>query len=255
MEIKKINIIGFGNVGQILFNHLKDRLHIVSIYTKNVDKEKVLITDGKITNDLSKMSIDVDLNLIAVKDGAIKDVAQQLPKFIPTVHTSGGKSILDLKEFECFGIIYPLQTFSKGVDLNLSEIPFFIEGNTQLFSSILIRFSKKFLSEKTFKASSEKRKHIHLSAILTSNFLNYFLCVADKILVEKSLTIEILQPLLEETIKKAVQNGPLDSMTGPAIRGDKELIQVYTNLIKDSSFKKLFKEINDRISSKQFTVL
>ena len=41
----------------------------------------------------------------------------------------------------------------------------------------------------------------------------------------------MLYPLIQETANKAVANNPKDMQTGPAMRGDENIIQMHTNML------------------------
>ena len=253
----KINIIGSGNVAtQLAIWLFNNNVTIESIYSKNYKNAKVLAekVDASYTDQISDL-IKADLNIISVSDSAIEKVAKKLSKDIPTIHTSGGSSIAILKGFENYGIIYPLQTFSKDVKIEIDTVPFFIEASNKNFESQLLNFTGSYLSKNCQIANSDVRKHLHLAAIITSNFLTYFLGAAESILIEKKLPLQVLQPLLEETLRKSIDKGPVKSLTGPAARGDRELLKDYSDLIVDSDFKSIFISVNKMIIDKEFTVL
>ena len=48
--------------------------------------------------------------------------------------------------------------------------------------------------------------------------------LADDVLQRNNLPFSVMKPLLEETLHKACSNGPERSQTGPAVRGDREII-------------------------------
>ena len=73
----------------------------------------------------------VKLYLLAVKDDAVAELARTLKPAPDAVwlHTSGGVEASTLAPLtEHFGVFYPLQTFSKGVEVDLSKVPVFVEG-------------------------------------------------------------------------------------------------------------------------------
>ena len=85
---------------------------------------------------------DVDAVIIATNDSATAEVANLLPQIRGVViHTSGSVplSVLSTKHNRA-GVLYPLQTFSKNVAVDIKEVPFFIGqplkrlGETFLFA-------------------------------------------------------------------------------------------------------------------------
>ena len=57
MEIKKINIIGFGNVGQNLFFHLNQRIEIVNVYNRSKTKMITELLNDKLVIDANKNNL------------------------------------------------------------------------------------------------------------------------------------------------------------------------------------------------------
>ncbi|NJM16039.1 MAG: DUF2520 domain-containing protein [Bacteroidales bacterium] len=127
-----------------------------------------------------------------------------------------------------YGVFYPLQTFTQGVPLDYSKIPFLIEGNAPDCASMLIYLARKISSNVTV-ATSEQRRKVHLAAVMASNFGNYLLKVAKDILGETDLTI--LRPLMEETLRKAFLTGPEKTQTGPATRGNAKVMEEHIKML------------------------
>ena len=74
---------------------------------------------------------DADLYLIAVSDDAVAEVAASTPDY-PGIwaHTSGSVPVDALSGCKSrSGVFYPLQTFTRDVDVDVAEVPFFIEGS------------------------------------------------------------------------------------------------------------------------------
>jgi len=98
LEIKKILLVGSGNVATHLGINLKRNNYIIEqVFSRNIDNAKDLAqkVDSDYT-DNPKNIIEPDLTIIAINDYSIKDVIHFLPN-IPTVHTSGNTNINILK--------------------------------------------------------------------------------------------------------------------------------------------------------------
>ena len=139
LEIKKILLVGSGNVATHLGINLKKNNYIIDqVFSRNIDNAKDLAqkVDSDFTNNPEKI-VESDLTIIAINDDSIKDVIHYLPN-IPTVHTSGNTNINILKNnFTNYGVIYPLQSFKKDMELDLNDVPFLIEANTKDFENNL----------------------------------------------------------------------------------------------------------------------
>ena len=232
-DITSVNIIGAGNVGTHLCNHLSNRVEVKTFYQRK---------DGHSLSDLP----EVDLNIICVNDDAIIEVSQELDKSIPTIHTSGSVKMEVFGDFDEYGILYPLQSFTKGCDIDLSTVPFLIEANSQSFERILNSFAKKHLSNTVIYANSEERSKIHLAAVFASNFTTYMLKISQDLLGD--VDVEILKPLVMEVIDKSFDIGAGKALTGPAVRGDQEVINKHLLMLKDKqTYYRIYQVITEAI--------
>jgi predicted short-subunit dehydrogenase-like oxidoreductase (DUF2520 family) len=75
---------------------------------------------------------------------------------------------------------------------------------------------------------------LHLAAVFVSNFTNHMLTEGKEIAVKAGFSFEILEPLIKETIQKAIDSGPENSQTGPAVRNDKNTIEKHLELLSFS---------------------
>lgn len=188
-----------------------------------------------------------DIIIISVKDDAIQEVAGKIKgKASIIVHTSGSVS-MDLLEncAENYGVLYPLQTFSKDKELEYNNIPFFIEGNSQATVNVLRQLTEK-ISPEIFEADSIKRKKLHIAAVFACNFSNHLVAIADQLLKEDDMDYRVLMPLLKETVKKLDMLSPDKAQTGPAIRKDKTVMAAHEEMLKS---KPHWKSIYSLLSS------
>jgi predicted short-subunit dehydrogenase-like oxidoreductase (DUF2520 family) len=252
--ITSVNIIGSGNVATHLAKALKRcGIEINGVYSFNLNNaiHLALSAEAKATDQINQLSTDVDLNIIAVKDSAIKSVVEKMDKTVPVVHTSGSIPVSVFEGFDDAGILYPLQTFTKDRQLSVTQIPFFIEANNLSFEQELFSFCSSNLSLNCRKANSNVRESIHLAAVISSNFLNYLLYESQIILKQEGLDIDILEPLLIETISKSIELGPIESQTGPAKRKDKVVIEHHLDKLGDSAIGEVYKLLSQMIEKSQ----
>lgn len=217
----KINIIGRGNVATHLYRAFKD-IPCVAAAVIN-------------PHTLENIDSQADFTIIAVSDNAIADVADRLPPLDSiVVHTSGATPLCALSQLKrAYGVLYPLQTFSKNKDMEYNEIPFFIEGSDPCTEEKLIELGN-LISTRVYKANSEQRKALHVSGVFACNFVNHLWVIADKILKENGMDFDILHPLLKETLRKTVYIPPFDGQTGPAIRKDTKTMQAHIEFLRNS---------------------
>jgi predicted short-subunit dehydrogenase-like oxidoreductase (DUF2520 family) len=191
--------------------------------------------------------------IIAVADDAIEEVAQEivLPDNAFLVHTSGSRplSVLEYAGTENTGVFYPLQTFTKGKKMDFKETPVFIESTNSETEKMLMNMAKA-ITKNVRKISSETRLALHVGAVFASNFVNHMLTISQEILKDKKLDFELLKPLIVETVNKSLSIKPDKAQTGPARRGDLEILDSHTEYLEeqgDEQIAEIYKLISQNI--------
>lgn len=246
----KISIAGSGK----LANHLSKTLFnngisIKEIYSRN-EIEGLKLADNckaKFINNAEEINTNIDLLIISISDDALfSNFLDKLPKNIDVVHTSGSVAMEVLKSFKSYGVFYPLQSFSKTRSPNFNEIPICIEAcNINLLDKL--NSIGQIISKKIYKINSEERKKIHIAAVFASNFTNYFYSIAEQILENNNIDRKILLPLIQETADRLSEKKAYELQTGPAIRGDKNIINGHIEMLKNDDLKKLYKYLSELI--------
>ena len=193
------------------------------------------------TDSLDNVDLKSDIYIIAVKDDVLEDVAERLCTRIEQttdcnhkklfLHTAGSIPMSIFKgKAQRYGVLYPMQTFSKERMVSFSEIPIFIESSDQqsLKETEILANS---ISKTVVHFSSEQRKYLHLAAVFSCNFTNHCFTLADEILREHGLDIGVMLPLIRETVEKLKDAKPLDNQTGPAARNDQQVMSSQTALL------------------------
>jgi len=149
-----------------------------------------------------------------------------------------------------FGVFYPLQTFTKTRPINFKDVPVFIEASDADAEKKLMTMAKA-LTKKFKKISSEERKALHVAAVFASNFPNHMLHISKMLMDDKGLNFDWLKPVILETINKALAVGPEYSQTGPAVRGDLEILDEHMKYLKsDKAVAKIYELISQNIIDK-----
>lgn len=250
--IRKVNIIGSGNVATHLAKHLSKSVEVCSVYSRDIKNATFLAKEinSKAVDKIADLCLNVDLNIVMVRDDVVLQIAKSLPKHIPVVHTSGSVKIEVFSDFKNFGILYPLQTFSKDTDITIENIPFLLEGDSDLFTSRLIEFCKDNLSTNYHLANSEVRSEIHLAAVISNNFITALLSESEQILKNSNLSLDLLRPLLEETLRKSFDIGPKLAQTGPAKRNDTKVLEFQSDKISNPKLKEVYRLLSGLINDK-----
>jgi predicted short-subunit dehydrogenase-like oxidoreductase (DUF2520 family) len=233
----KIVCLGSGNVATHLANaFIASGADLVQVWSKTLANAQALanVLNCQAITYLSEVDSNADLYLICVKDDAIAAVAAQLKGVKGlVVHTSGATALTVFEPIgiKQYGVLYPLQTFSKSRDMDFSKIPLCLEGNSPETTIALLTIAAK-LSPLIYKVSSEDRKLLHLAAVFACNFTNHLYQLSAEILQQKGLDFDMLKPLILETAEKVQTALPKEVQTGPAVRHDELTMQKHLQLLK-----------------------
>jgi predicted short-subunit dehydrogenase-like oxidoreductase (DUF2520 family) len=251
-----IVLVGSGNMATQLGRAFKMAgQDIVQVWSRNIDHARELADTlaSEAITDLFDLDRKADIYIISVNDEAIKELAQALKvgdKLI--VHTSGSTGIDVLKDSSSkIGVFYPLQTFSKSKAIDFRQIPIAIEGNSPEVTSTIHAIADR-LSEKVIELSSEQRKALHIAAVFACNFTNHLYALSKRLLTDQQLEFDLLTPLINETVTKALLNDPITMQTGPAVRGDQSTINAHLDLLNDKpELKELYQKLSQSIVNLQ----
>ena len=198
---------------------------------------------------LAELPQDADVYIIAVKDSALQEVISKVTKGREGqlfLHTAGS---MPLSVFEGYadnaGVLYPMQTFSMDREVDFREIPLFIEG-----ADPRIRAVAESLSAHVYELSTADRKYLHLAAVFACNFANHCYTLAADVLQKKGLPFDVMLPLVDETARKVHELHPKDAQTGPAARGDQNVMQAQASLL-DGKAKEIYELLSQSIQEHQ----
>lgn len=244
--ITDIVIVGSGNVAEALAVAVAaaDGLHLRGVAARNETRAAAIASmAGGVWHGAIGDAPAADLYLVAVSDRAVSDAAAALPRAEGAVvaHTAGSVAVDALRGagWESCGVVYPFQTFTAGRRIDFSRVPLFVEGADEGITQRLEAFASR-LSHAVYRASSERRRTIHLTGVLACNFVNaLYSMAADELAVREGLPPTVLHPLIEETARKAVSLGhPREGQTGPAVRGDMTVAERHEAMLADEPLQR-----------------
>ncbi len=251
----KIAMLGTGNVATHLSKALvKSGCSVVQVWSRNNQNAIALALEIGATAivDFKDISDDVELVIIAIKDDAIAVVASQIPKRLGqiVVHTSGSTDISVLNMHSKSAVLYPLQTFSKNVDLDFSKVPLCIEGSDNQTQNLVLNLART-VSDKVQVIDSAARVVLHIAAVFACNFTNYLYTVSQDLLEKSSLSFDLIKPLIFETINKITNNVPENVQTGPAKRNDEDIMTKHLEILQaNPEWYELYRLISQNIVKK-----
>lgn len=233
----RIVVVGAGNLATNMALAMRDAgLSVVQIYSRSGQSASRLAGEVGCPWTCAVDEIaGADLYVISVVDSAVATLARQLAVRHPGAvfcHTAGSVPIdvfagLGIADY---GVIYPLQTFSKARRVDFSVIPVFIEHSSVRAREVMWAVAGR-LSGKLYAADSAVRGKLHLAAVFACNFTNRMYALAERILASGDLPFEVMLPLIGETLDKVRAMSPAAAQTGPAARGDMGVIDRHLALL------------------------
>lgn len=227
----KIAFIGAGNLATHLAQALLAAGHdVAQVYSRTEASAGLLARrlGCEAVTAVADIVADADLYVFSVSDSALEQLAAQVcpgrEKGV-FVHTAGSMpmSVFGGKA-QHYGVIYPMQTFTKARKVDFSVIPCFVEGSDPATLSMLQTVCAS-ISRSVICLSSEKRRTLHLAAVFACNFANHCYDVASRLLAEQGLDFGCMLPLIGETAAKVGDMSPAEAQTGPAVRFDRNVME------------------------------
>lgn len=270
----KIVLIGAGN----LATHLGKALHaaghdMLQVFSRTMQSAETLasLLDAEPLTDIAQVRDDADVYIFSVKDSALVQLVAQLCRHEADglgedgavnalrkakkgehervfLHTAGSMPLSVFKGMaQHYGVLYPMQTFSKQREVDFSIIPCFVEANDE-FAQKQIEGMAREISGRVYQLSSEDRKYLHLSAVFACNFANHCYAISQELLEEHGIPFDVMLPLINETAAKVHEMKPKDAQTGPAVRYDENVIDKQSKLLENHPhFKKVYDSMSKSI--------
>ena len=248
-----IVIIGSGNLATQLSLALKNAgKDIVQVYSRTEEHARLLADKigCDFTASLEDVRRDADVYILSIKDDAIREVAATLCSSRSDalfVHTAGSVPMSVFSPFaRHYGVLYPMQTFSKNRHVDFRPIPCFIEASDAQALDI-IRSLAESVSENVVEAGSDRRKKLHLAAVLACNLTNHCYRLAERVLEEEETDFRLFLPLIEETAHKVSSLSPREAQTGPMVRYDTGVMEMQLSLLPDERTRQIYRLMAESI--------
>jgi len=232
--------IGAGNVASHLVKSLcASGFRLMQVYSRTIESANALaepVNSASVTS-LSEILTEADFYLVSLPDAVLPVFLNDFRTHDKLIFHTAGSHGLEVfgGNYQKCGILYPLQTFTKNVELDLKAVPFLIEAADNKTLSEIEGIADA-ISDKVFVTDSETRRWIHLAAIFASNFTNHMYVASSQILKERNLDPDILKPLIEETFRKSRTVDPSEAQTGPAVRNDFNTIEKHIKMLERLPF-------------------
>ena len=190
--------------------------------------------------------------IYAVRDEALPDVVAQVVGVGKSLHlhTSGTMPITVFGDDKPHsGIFYPFQTFSKArVIEDFSTVPVFFEARGIDDISAVYSLALTITSH-VYEASQQDRERLHVAGVFTNNFTNLMYTMAAELLKSTHIPFSALLPLIDETAAKIHSMAPRDAQTGPARRGDENVMSHHMQLLNEEQ-REIYRLLSEAIKKR-----
>ena len=190
--------------------------------------------------------------IYSVKDEALVEVVARVKgkEKALHLHTSGTMPITVFgADKPHAGIFYPFQTFSKARLIeDFSKVPVFFEARGIDDISAVYSLALTITSH-VYEASQQDRERLHVAGVFTNNFTNLMYTMAAELLKSTHIPFSALLPLIDETAAKIHSMAPRDAQTGPARRGDENVMNHHMQLLNEEQ-REIYRLLSDAIKKR-----
>ncbi len=248
----KIVIIGAGNIAHFFAKRLILSHHqIVQIYsrTRVHGEELAAHTGAQLIDNLSELTLDADVYILAIKDDAVQEIGAQIKledKIV--IHCAGAVPLSAIQNTSKHtAVIWSLYSIRKDDLPQTAEVPLVVESSNDATLQIVLSLAKD-ISPLVLQTNFNQRQLLHLNAVLVNNFTNHLFSVAENICKNNQLPFDFLHPIIFQTVEQIKNSSPSKSQTGPAIRHDVATIKKHLSLLADQPLKqKMYQAITASI--------
>jgi len=231
-----LTILGAGNVATHISRHLHFQGQVIrEVWSRSEASARELAAEvgAKASFGDQAVAEGSDFYLLAVPDRGVAELARRHAGMDGIwLHCAGSidREVLS-PQFRQYGVLYPLQSLSKSKGIDMSQVPFLVEGSDAESTRSIMELAG-LLSETIRECDSEERMKLHLAAVFANNFSMHMVYLASRILEAEGGDLSPLLPLLRESLAKIESMGPGPAMTGPAIRNDRQTMSRHLELLE-----------------------
>ena len=234
-----IVIIGQGNVATNL---------LYAFQKKGIACQMVSSREG--LNDLPAANVYI----YSVRDEALEQVVAKVvgKEKALHLHTSGSMPISVFgADKPHAGVFYPFQTFSKThVIEDFSTIPIFFEARGIDDISAVYSLALSITSH-VYETTQHDRERLHVAGVYACNFTNLMYTLAAELLKNTHIPFSALLPLIDETAAKIRNLSPRDAQTGPAKRGDENVMAHHLSLLPNEEMRQIYQLLSEQIKQRK----
>jgi predicted short-subunit dehydrogenase-like oxidoreductase (DUF2520 family) len=177
--------------------------------------------------DMNDLARDSELLLVAVSDGAIADVAGAVPETEAIVFHAAGAMLSVRDGFS----LHPLKALPPvGDPVTLEDTLLVFEGQHRRTAKLIATAVGARFAE----VSAEQKPLYHAAAVFGSNYVAAVLDVAERLMTRAGVdqAREDLVALAHSAIENWRRHYDAKRFTGPAARGDREVIERHLEVLR-----------------------
>lgn len=228
-------IAGTGNMAWFIGTALAEKgFTCTAVWGRNTDAANELA--GKLQSAVAKdihAITSADVCVLAVSDNAIASLAAQLATIQPAttfIHTSGAVPLDVLSaQVKNAAVLWPLYSILKNAAPR--NFPCALEANNDIAKLAALNIAAAFTNN-VFTVDSMQRQWLHLSAVMSNNFINHLVAICTEICQQQNLPFNVLKPIIQQTFERLENANAADVQTGPARRGDFSTMQKHIALLQ-----------------------
>jgi predicted short-subunit dehydrogenase-like oxidoreductase (DUF2520 family) len=148
------------------------------------------------------------------------------------------------------GVFYPFQTFSKKhIIEDFSKIPIFFEAKGIDDISAVYSLALTITSH-VYETTQHDRERLHIAGVYACNFTNLMYTLAAEQLSGTHIPFTALLPLIDETAAKIHTLSPREAQTGPARRGDKNVMTHHKTILTNEEQRQIYQLLSEQIQKR-----
>jgi len=259
-RVESFSLCGAGKVGVALSYQLYrlgyQPLCVWNRSAARLRKALQTVPFEKSTTELKHVRSAGNWLIIAVSDDAIPKVAHELAQLeldwssVNVLHTSG---------FHAADVLQPLQKCGArtGALHPVISVPSVAQGKHSLATATYTcqgELAPELLKQVTqiggrgFRVTPAQKKAIHIAAVFLNNYLMAVISglreLGDQAGLKSATSHQILDPIVQQTLRKAWTRDLDELITGPVARGDQDTIQAHLATLQDfPGLKDIYKSV------------
>lgn len=237
MKEKTIVILGAGRLAASLAPALARAASLVQVYSRTPAHARALAArcGCAAASRPEDLATGADYYVLAVSDDAIPDVIAATADTGGTwLHTSGTCPMdVFAGHRKHYGTLQIVMSFSTD-PIPLDDVPMTVDAPTEDDLRAVTDLASA-ISNNVRYLPSDKKPFLHLASVLTNNFSNHLLAMADDLLKSNGtgLDVRMVLPMMQSMLNGIARgSSPRDLQSGPARRGDLSTVNRHMALLE-----------------------